>query len=120
MLLAGIIAAPLGSVALFLPVRRHTRNAGIWPATRRLTLAVIGTVILAAAVTAVLREFLHATRQNLMTGAAVVVFASLIWMPATRRWSARAHVCWASSVFLFVVYLAYALDWTLTSNLGLV
>jgi len=46
------------------------------------------------------------------------VFASLIWMPATRRWSARAHVCWASSVFLFVVYLTYALDWTLTSNLG--
>ena len=118
MLLAGIVAAPLGSVALFLPARRHTRNTGAWPATRRLTLAVIGTVVLAAAVTAVLREFLHATRQNLIAGAAAVVFASLIWMPATRRWSARAHVCWASSVFLFVVYLTYALDWTLTSHLG--
>src|SRR6202035_1981271 len=55
---------------------------------------------------------------NLIAGAAAVVFASLIWMPATRRWSARAHVCWASSVFLFAVYLTYALDWTLTSNLG--
>jgi cellulose synthase/poly-beta-1,6-N-acetylglucosamine synthase-like glycosyltransferase len=118
LLLAGIVAAPLGSVALFLPARRHTRNAGVWPAIRRLTLAVIGTVVLAAAVTAVLREFLHATRQNLIAGAAAVVFASLIWMPATRRWSARAHVCWASSVFLFVVYLTYALDWTLTSHLG--
>jgi glycosyltransferase involved in cell wall biosynthesis len=118
LLLAGIIAAPLGSVALFLPARRHTRNSGIWPATRRLTLAVIGTVVLAAAVTAILREFLHATQQNLIAGAAAVVFASLIWMPATRRWSARAHVCWASSVFLFVVYLAYALDFTVTSNLG--
>jgi len=118
LLLAGIVAAPLGSVALFLPARRHTRNAGAWPAIRRLTLAVIGTVVLAAAVTAVLREFLHATRQNLIAGAAAVVFASLIWMPATRRWSARAHVCWASSVFLFVVYLTYALDWTLTSHLG--
>jgi cellulose synthase/poly-beta-1,6-N-acetylglucosamine synthase-like glycosyltransferase len=118
MLLAGIVAAPLGSVALFLPARRHTRNTGTWPATRRLTLAVIGTVVLAAAVTAILRELLHATRQNLIAGAAAVVFASLIWMPATRRWSARAHVCWASSVFLFVVYLIYALDWTLTSHLG--
>src|SRR5215468_1502799 len=118
MLLAGIIAAPLGSVALFLPARRHTRNTGVWPAIRRLTLAVLGTVVLAAAVTAILREFLHATRQNLIAGVAALVFASLIWIPATRRWSARAHVCWASSVFLFVVYLTYALDWTLTSNLG--
>jgi cellulose synthase/poly-beta-1,6-N-acetylglucosamine synthase-like glycosyltransferase len=118
MLLAGIVAAPLGSVALFLPARRHTRNTGIWPVTRRLALAVIGTVVLAAAVAAIMREFLHTTRHNLMAGIAAVVFASLIWMPVTRRWSARAHVCWASSVFLFVVYLTYALDWTLNSNLG--
>jgi cellulose synthase/poly-beta-1,6-N-acetylglucosamine synthase-like glycosyltransferase len=117
-LLAGIIAAPLGSVALFLPARRHARNTGTWPTTRRLTLAVIGTVVLAAAVTAILGEFLHATRHNLMAGVAAVVVASLIWMPATRRWNARAHLAWASSVFLFVVYLTYALDWTLTSNLG--
>ena len=118
MLLAGIVAAPLGSVALFLPARRHARNTGVWPATRRFVLAVTGTVVLAAAVTAILREFLHATRQNLIAGVGAVVFASLIWLPATRRWSARAHVCWASSVFLFVVYLTYALEWTLTSNLG--
>ena len=112
-LLAAILAAPLGSVALFLPARRHTRNTGTWPATRRLILAVIGTVVLAAAVTAILRELLHATRPNLTAGVAALVFASL-----TRRWSARAHVCWTSSVFLFAVYLTYALDWTLTSNLG--
>ncbi len=49
MLLAGIVAAPLGSAALFLPVRR----------------------------------------------------------------------CWASSVFLFVVFLTYALEWTFDSHLGL-
>ena len=48
-----------------------------------------------------------------------VVFASLIWMPVTRRWSARAHMCWASSVFLFVVFLTYALEWTFDSHLGL-
>jgi cellulose synthase/poly-beta-1,6-N-acetylglucosamine synthase-like glycosyltransferase len=117
-LLAGIVAAPLGSVALFLPARQHARNAGTWPAIRRLTLAVIGTVVLAAVVAAILRELLHATRQNLIAGAAAVVLASLVWMPVTRRWSARAHMCWASSVFLFVVYLTYALDWTLNSHLG--
>ena len=91
MLLAGIVAAPLGLMALFLPARRHTRNTGTWPAIRRLTLAVIGTVVLGAAVTAILREFLHATRHNLVAGVAAVVVASLVWMPATRRWSARAH-----------------------------
>ena len=36
----------------------------------------------------------------------------------TRRWSPRAHLCWASTTFLFVVYLAYALDWTFASHLG--
>ena len=44
MLLAGIVAAPLGSAALFLPVRRHARRAGVWSAIRRFSLAVIGTV----------------------------------------------------------------------------
>ncbi len=44
--------------------------------------------------------------------------ASLIWLPVTRRWSARAHLCWSSSVFLFVVYLVFALDWTFESHLG--
>ena len=117
MLLAGIVAAPLGSVALFLPARRHARRAGVWSATRRFVMAVIGTVVLAVAVAVILR-LLGASQHNLVAGVAGVVFASLIWMPVTRRWSARAHVCWASSVFLFVVYLTYALEWTFTSNLG--
>ena len=84
---------------------------------RRLLLAVIGTVVLAAAVVGVLR-LLGATEHNLVAGAAGVVVASLVWLPATRRWSARAHVCWASTVFLFVVYLIYAIEWTFHSNLG--
>src|SRR6266567_5506676 len=117
MLLAGIVAAPLGSVALFLPARRHARRAGLWPAIRRFILAVIGTVVLAAAVAVILR-LLGASEHNLVAGVAGVVFASLIWMPVTRRWSARAHLCWASSVFLFVVFLVYALEWTLDSHLG--
>ncbi len=118
MLLAGIVAAPFGSAALFLPVRRHARRAGTWSAIRRFVFAVIGTVVLAAAVAVILR-LLGASQHNLVAGVAAVVFASLIWMPVTRRWSARAHMCWASSVFLFVVFLTYALEWTFDSHLGL-
>jgi glycosyltransferase involved in cell wall biosynthesis len=116
-LLAGIIAAPLGSAALFLPTRQHARRASTLSAVRRFVLAVIGTVVLAAAVAAVLR-LLHASEHNLVAGVAGLVFASVIWLPVTRRWSARAHLCWASSTFLFVVYLTYALEWTFGSHLG--
>src|SRR3984957_9436017 len=116
-LLAALIAAPLGSAALFVPARLVDRGAGTWPAVRRVVLAVIGTVVLAAAVGGVLR-LIGATEHNLLAGAAGVVAASLIWLPVTRRWSARAHLCWATTVFLFVVYLVYAIEWTFHSNLG--
>lgn len=117
LLLAALIAAPLGSAALFVPARLIDRGAGTWPAVRRVVLAVIGTVVLAAAVAGVLR-LIGATEHNLLAGAAGVVVASLVWLPMTRRWSARAHLCWASTVFLFVVYLVYAIEWTFHSNLG--
>ena len=117
MLLAAIVAAPLGSAALFLPARRHARDTGTWPAVRRFVLAIVGTVVVAAAAAGLLR-LLKASEHNLVTGVAGLVFASLVWLPVTRRWSARAHVCWASSVFLFVVYLTYALEWTFDSHLG--
>ena len=118
LLLAGLVAAPLGSLALFVPIRRHARRAGAWSAIRRFILDVIGTVVLAAAVAVALR-LLGASQHNLLAGAAGVIFASLIWLPVTRGWSARAHLCWASTVFLFVVFLIYALEWTLDSHLGL-
>jgi glycosyltransferase involved in cell wall biosynthesis len=117
LLLAGIVAAPLGSVALFIPARPPARSAGVWPATRRLTFALIGTAVLAAAVAGALR-LLRASEHNLVAGVAGLVAASLVWLPLTRRWKARAHLCWASSVFLFVAYLAFALEWTFTSGLG--
>jgi cellulose synthase/poly-beta-1,6-N-acetylglucosamine synthase-like glycosyltransferase len=117
LLLAGIVAAPLGSIALFMPARRRARAAGFWPAARRMVLAVTGTAVLAAAVAGILR-LLHVPQHNLIAGAAGVVVASMVWLPATRRWKARAHLCWASSVFLFVVYLVYALEWTIASHLG--
>src|SRR6478609_6695079 len=117
LLLAGLVAAPLGSLALFVPMRRRPGRAGAWSAFRRFILAVAGTVVLAAAVAGVLR-LLGVSQHNLIAGVAGLVFASLIWLPVTRRWSARAHLCWASTVFLFVVFLVYALEWTLNSHLG--
>jgi len=118
LLLAGIIAAPLGSIALLLPIRTPDRRAGAWSATRRLVLALVGTVVLIALVGVVLKLLLGVDRHHLIVGIAGVAAASLIWLPATRQWSARAHLCWATSVFLFVIYLAYALEWTLNSDLG--
>src|SRR5487761_1065447 len=117
MLLAAIVAAPLGSAGLFLPARRPRRDSGGWPATRRFAFAIIGTAVLAAAAAGVLR-LLGASEHNLLVGIAGLLFASLVWLPVTRRWSGRAHLAWASSVFLFVVYLTYALDWTFASHLG--
>jgi len=116
-LLAGIVAAPLGSAGLFVRASQPARAAGAWPAIRRLALALAGTGVLAAAVAGVLR-LLHATEHNLVAGVAAVVIASVVWLPVTRRWNARAHLCWASSVFLFVVYLDFALTWTFDSHLG--
>jgi glycosyltransferase involved in cell wall biosynthesis len=118
LLLAGIVAAPLGSAGLFAGARQHAHVEGAWPAARRLVLALMGTAVLAAAAAAVL-VLLHATEHNLIAGAAGVVVASLIWLPVTRRWRARAHLCWSSSVFLFAIYLVFALRWTFESRLGL-
>jgi hypothetical protein len=67
MLLAGLVAAPLGSLALFVPIRRHARRAGTWSAVRRFVLAVMGTVVLAVAVAVALR-LLGSSRHNLIAG----------------------------------------------------
>jgi hypothetical protein len=117
LLLAGIVAAPLGSAGLFVRARPRARVAGAWAASRRFLLDLAGTAVLAAVVAGVLR-LLHATEHNLVAGVAGVAVGSLIWLPVTRRWSAGAHLCWSSSVFLFVVYLVFALRWTFESHLG--
>jgi hypothetical protein len=90
---------------------------GTWAIARRFVLAVIGTAALAVAAAAILK-LLHATSSNLIAGVAGLVAVSVIWLPVTRRWPPRAHLCWASTTFLFVVYLTYALDWTFASHLG--
>jgi hypothetical protein len=102
LVIAGIVAAPLGSAALFLPhaAARDPSGARAWPAIRRFLLAIVGTVALAAAAAAILKVF-GATNGNLEAGAVGLAAASVAWLPVTRRWSARAHLCWASSTFLF-------------------
>jgi len=44
--------------------------------------------------------------------------ASLVWLPSTRRWTAPRPPLLATSVFLFVAYLAYALTGTITIHSG--
>ena len=97
LLLAGLIAAPLGSIALLLPARTPAERAGAWSATRRFVLAVVGTVVLVALVAVVLKFLLGVNRHGLIVGIAGVTVASVIWLPATRQWTARAHLCWATS-----------------------
>ncbi|HEY3907398.1 MAG TPA: glycosyltransferase [Streptosporangiaceae bacterium] len=119
-LLTGLIAAPLGSGALFVRGGRGPKSrSGPWPTSRRLIFALIGTAVLAVFVAAAVR-LIGVSEHNTLAAAAGLVFASLVWLPLTRRWNARGHLCWAASIFLFVIYLAYVLDWTFVSHLGIV
>src|SRR2546430_8488117 len=90
LLLAAIVAAPVGSALLFLPGGRRSGKAGAWSAIRRLVLAVGGTVILAAVGAGGLK-LLGGSQSNLITAIPGVGFASLGWLPGTRRGEAPAH-----------------------------
>ena len=120
LVIAGIVAAPLGSAALFLPAppARDTADPGrLWPAVRRFLLAVAGTLALAFAAGVILK-LIGATSSNLIAGVGALLAVSVAWLPVTRRWSAGAHLCWASSTFLFIAYLVFTLEWTFASGLG--
>jgi hypothetical protein len=117
LVLAGIVAAPIGTAALLVQSRRRVRTVGTWPTIRRFGLAIGGTAALALAVVGSLR-LLGDSEHLAIDGAAGVVVASLVWLPVTRRWNARGHLCWSSTIFLFVVYLAFVLRWTFDSHLG--
>jgi hypothetical protein len=118
LLLAGIVAAPLGLAGLVKPAGRDARAVpGPWPAIRRLVLAVAATTALASAAAVSLR-LLGAGGQDREAGIVGVVFVSLAWLPVTRHWNARAHLCWASSMFLVIVYLTCALGWTFARRSG--
>ena len=63
LVIAGLVAAPLGSAALFLPARHHRRPASIWAAIWRVILAIAGSAVLAAAAAGVL-YLLKATEEH--------------------------------------------------------
>ena len=117
LVLAGIIAAPIGTLALLIAGRRPARTSGTWPRFRRFGTAVIGTVLLGGLVVGILR-LLGVTERNAIVGGAALAAMGLAWLPVTRRWNARGHLCWSATIFLFVVYLAFVLDWTFASDLG--
>jgi cellulose synthase/poly-beta-1,6-N-acetylglucosamine synthase-like glycosyltransferase len=118
LLLAGLFATPVATVALFVQPAFRGRSLGGWAWTRRFTLAIVGTVVLAAAAAGFLK-LLGATNSNIAAGGAGLVLVSLFWLPITRRWSARAHLCWAATTYLFLAYLVFMLWWTFASQLGL-
>jgi cellulose synthase/poly-beta-1,6-N-acetylglucosamine synthase-like glycosyltransferase len=117
LLLAGIVSAPTSSAALFVPARYVRRVTGRWPSIRRFVFALVGTAVLAAVIATVLVEN-QVSRMDTTVAVAAFAAFSVAWLPATRRWNARGHLCWVSSVFLFVSYLAFILQWMLTSPLG--
>jgi len=117
-LIAGLTCAVVSTALLLLPVPVLIGNVvGGWAWSRRLMLAVGGTVLMAGVAIAALKV-VGATGTNVIGSVAAVTVMSLLWLPATRRWSARAHLCWACTVFLFVGYLAFMLDWTFQSGLS--
>ena len=117
-LLAGLVAAPIATVALFTTSPRRGRTTGAWPATRRLGLSVVATLVLGAVVGGILL-LLGTTRTNTVAGVAGLLAVSAVWLPATRHWSARAHLAWSATTYLFLAYLAFMLWWTFVSDLGI-
>ncbi len=116
-LIAGLLAAPIATVALFLRMPVRGRTLGTWPTTRRFLFALVSTVLLAAAVAGLL-ALVGVTVDNLAAGGGGLVAVSLAWMPVTRRWSARAHLCWSATTYLFAGYLIFMLWWTFATHLG--
>jgi cellulose synthase/poly-beta-1,6-N-acetylglucosamine synthase-like glycosyltransferase len=117
LLLAGLFAATLATIWLFLPTGVRGRSIGVWAWSRRLTLALAGTAVLDAIAVGCLHA-IGVTRTNTIAGVAGFSVISVLWLPFTRRWSARAHLCWAGTTYLFVSYLAFMLNWTFVSHLG--
>ncbi len=119
LLLAGLFAAPIATAALFLPASRRARRAEK-PTQRaaRLTAALACSAVVTAIV-AVILALIGVTRGHLEAAVVGLALACLVWLPVTRRWNARAHVSWATTTYVFVVYLAFMAWWTFASHLGI-
>src|SRR5438477_11495462 len=86
LLLAGLFAAPIATAALFLPATGWIQRAEErWRWIGRLTLAMVWTVILIAAVLGIL-ALIGVSGRNLVAAAVGLAIASALWMPFTRRW----------------------------------
>jgi cellulose synthase/poly-beta-1,6-N-acetylglucosamine synthase-like glycosyltransferase len=83
----------------------------------RAVFSVAWTAILVAAIAGIL-ALIGVTTRNIEASAAGLAVASLVWLPVTRRWGARGHLCWATTTYLFVIYLVFMLWWTFASHLG--
>jgi hypothetical protein len=118
LLLAGLFAAPLSSVLMFVPLPAHWPVAGALAYSRRFVSAIVATVVLAA-IGYALSVLVGTTPQRALTAAIAMTAASIALLPATRRWNGRAHVCWATCTYLYVAYLAFIIQWTFGSHLGL-
>ncbi len=119
LLLGGLFAAPIATIALFVPATGRARRAeerSKWFA--RLGATVVWAAILIATVVAIL-ALIGVTAGNIVAAAVGLAVASVVWLPITRRWNARAHVCWATTTYVFVVYLVFMLWWTFASHLGI-
>ena len=118
LLLAGLFAAPLATGALFLPATGRMRRAEErWRWIGRLTLAIVATAALVALVLALL-ALVGVTAHNLVAAGVAVAIASAFWLPFTRRWGARAHLCWSATTYVFAIYLVFMVWWTFSSHLG--
>jgi cellulose synthase/poly-beta-1,6-N-acetylglucosamine synthase-like glycosyltransferase len=117
LLAAGLVTAVVATV-IALRYRPRVSRPGRVADLRRTSFAVTGAVLLA---------FLGGLTALVWTGGrlqrseqtfVLLLVACLVWLPATRRWNARAHLCWSSSVFLFITYLVFMLRWTFHSPLS--
>src|SRR5258708_33645461 len=83
LLLAALIAAPIGSVILFVRARPRTRSqSGLWPASRRFILALVGTAMLALVAGAAVR-LIGVSEHNALAAAAGVGFCVLVFVTPT-------------------------------------
>ena len=117
LLLAGLFAAPISTLGLFVGREGRGRSEGVLRHLARIATSLIGTAVLVVIVIAILIA-LGVTRDNIEASAIALVAVSLLWMPFTRKWRARAHVCWAATTFLFLAYLVFMFWWTFASHLG--
>jgi cellulose synthase/poly-beta-1,6-N-acetylglucosamine synthase-like glycosyltransferase len=83
---------------------------------RRTALTLVWTAILIAVVVGILVA-IGVTASNIEAAAIGLALASLVWLPVTRGWGIRAHLCWSATTYVFVVYLVFMLWWTFASHL---